>query len=92
MYSGYLGFILKVKVPEHKVVHYPPSSAEFKNELIYTFSPHNFIFRPGWLTRYSDLLRAVRYGVRIEVRSRFFSRVQTGPEADPIVIGSLTLE
>ena len=38
---------------------------------------------PGWLSRYSDLLRAGRSGDRIPVGARFSAPVQTCPGADP---------
>ena len=37
----------------------------------------------GWLSRYSDWLRAGRSGDRIPVRARFSLPVQTGPGAHP---------
>jgi hypothetical protein len=39
--------------------------------------------RPGWLSRYSDSLRAGRSGDRIPVEARFSPPVQTGPGAYP---------
>ena len=37
----------------------------------------------GWLSRYSDSLRAGRSGDQIPVGARFFAPVQTGPGAHP---------
>ena len=38
----------------------------------------------GWLSRYSDWLRAGRSGERIPVETRFSAPVQTGPGAHPV--------
>ena len=40
-------------------------------------------WRPGWLSRYSDSLRAGRFGDQIPVWPRFSAPVQTGPVAHP---------
>jgi hypothetical protein len=42
-----------------------------------------YLCGPGWLSRYSDWLRAGRYGDRIPVVARFSAPVQTGPGAHP---------
>jgi len=47
IYNGYRGSIPKVKLPEHEADRYPPSSAEFKNEIIYILFPHNFTLAAG---------------------------------------------
>ena len=45
---------------------------------------HNTVHKePGWLSRYSDSLRAARSGDRIPVRARFSAPNQTGSESHP---------
>jgi hypothetical protein len=40
-------------------------------------------YHVGWVARYSDWLRAGRYGDRIAVGARLFAHVQTGPRVHP---------
>jgi hypothetical protein len=41
------------------------------------------IWRPGYLSRYTDSLRVGRSGDRIQVEARFSESIQTGPTSHP---------
>jgi hypothetical protein len=43
------------------------------------------MFGPGWLSRYSDPLRAGRYGIESRCRRDFLKRVQAGYGAHPAI-------
>jgi hypothetical protein len=45
------------------------------------FLPYSYKWEPGWLSRYSDSLRAGRSGDQTPVAARFSAPVQTGPGA-----------
>jgi hypothetical protein len=83
-------FSLGVNLPQREPDHSPPHSAN--NQWGYISTPPYrtalpslpiFIYGLGYLSRYSDSLRAGRSGDRIPVVARFFAPVQTGPGAHP---------
>jgi hypothetical protein len=48
-----------------------------------TFRLHFYVKGPGLLSRYSDSLRAGRFGYRIQLGKRFSATAQNGPGANP---------
>jgi hypothetical protein len=44
----------RIKQPERKAVHSPPTSAEVNKTWIYTFTPHPSSWRSAWLVKHRD--------------------------------------